>query len=79
MAALPGRARSGRERPRADAPSPPRLGVGKQNSYGFFTRIRANRGANPERRARVLDILYVAVGLGFFLLMGAYARWAEEA
>ena len=41
--------------------------------------IRVNRAATLERKVRMFDILYLAVGLGFFVLMGAYARWAGEA
>lgn len=36
-------------------------------------------GSDPERRARMFDLIYLAVGLGFFALMGAYARWAGQA
>jgi len=27
----------------------------------------------------MFDLIYLAVGLGFFALMGAYARWAGQA
>jgi hypothetical protein len=34
---------------------------------------------DPERRARMLDLIYLAAGLGFFAAMAAYARWAGRA
>jgi len=40
---------------------------------------RVHLNGDPERRARMFDLIYLAVGLGFFALMGAYARWAGQA
>jgi hypothetical protein len=35
----------------------------------------------PSRKegSPMFDLLYLAAGLGFFALMGAYARWAGQA
>ncbi len=44
-------------------------------TWNFYADPREARG-DPERRVRMLDCLYLAVGLGFFALMGTYARWA---
>lgn len=50
-----------------------------ENSYGSFTPIGSNRRAIPKGGLAMFDLLYLATGLGFFALMGAYARWAGQA
>jgi hypothetical protein len=40
---------------------------------------RVHLKGDPERRVRMYDLIYLAVGLGFFALMSAYARWAGQA
>lgn len=44
----------------------------------LYADLRRSNG-DPERRAHMLDILYLATGLGFFALMAVYARWAGRA
>lgn len=42
-------------------------------------RLGRNRLDAQETEAPMLDIIYVAVGVGFFALMALYARWAANA
>ena len=38
---------------------------------------RSYRG--PHQGTRTMDIVYLAVGIGFFAVMAGYARWAAKA
>ncbi len=68
-------------------PGPPVQSAHRPRARGFppakFVWIlyadRVHLNGDPERRARMFDFLYLATGLGFFALMGAYARWAGRA
>lgn len=55
-----------------------RSGVEPKLIWNFYA-VSGDLTCDPERRARMFDLLYLAAGLGFFALMGAYARWAGEA
>jgi hypothetical protein len=34
---------------------------------------------SAQKEGHMLDIVYLALGLGIFVLMAAYARWAANA
>jgi hypothetical protein len=47
-------------------------------SRGLLMRISPRRTA-PPRRSTMLDIIYLATGIGFFLLMAGYLRLVARA
>ncbi len=70
------RSRAPRRSPPLDrAPAGPR----RRKFVWILYAGRVHLNGDPERRARMFDLLYLAAGLGFFASMGAYARWAGRA
>ncbi len=45
----------------------------------FLRRAGAIERATPKGGFAMYDLIYLAVGLGFFAAMSAYARWASQA
>ncbi|MBB3996984.1 hypothetical protein [Aureimonas pseudogalii] len=61
---------------RSNPTDPP---ISAENSHRFFTPACGTPGVIPKEGTAMFDFFYLATGLGFFVLMGAYARWAGQA